>query len=200
MHPFCEDNFRNFPLNNGLATRVLNPLLSNLWLKSLTRYRFDEVEELAKPETSIARLVCILFPGLDKSVPPLHIAHGSALFVSGSKAGCGAHLTRFKELPEASSGIGTRMGVMILAEVGDFPASTPRIKYSPASVLPPLPTNPGSLQTAMPIWRSAEPYLRFALYNDAKYDCDWDPTFSDHPARKRAEGKHYTGACFVMLF
>ena len=35
-------------------------------LKSLTRYRFDKVKERAKLKSSIARLVCILFPELEK--------------------------------------------------------------------------------------------------------------------------------------
>ena len=43
-------------------------------LKSLTRYRFDKVKERAKLKSSIARLVCILFPELEKLVPSLHIS------------------------------------------------------------------------------------------------------------------------------
>ena len=37
-------------------------------------------------------------------------------------------------------------------------------------------------------------YLRYALYNAAKYVCQWDPTFSAYLAKKRAEGKHYNVA------
>ena len=35
-------------------------------LKSLTRYRFDKVQERAKLKSSVSRLVCILFPELEK--------------------------------------------------------------------------------------------------------------------------------------
>ncbi len=42
-------------------------------LKSLTRYRFDKVQERAKLKSSIARLVNILFPELEKLVPSLHM-------------------------------------------------------------------------------------------------------------------------------
>ncbi len=42
-------------------------------LKSLTRYRFDKVKERAKLKSSVSRLVCILFPELEKLVPTLHI-------------------------------------------------------------------------------------------------------------------------------
>ena len=37
-------------------------------------------------------------------------------------------------------------------------------------------------------------YLRFALFNAAKYVCIWDPTFSAYLAKERAEGKHYNVA------
>ena len=43
-------------------------------LKTLTRYRFDKVKERAKLKTSISRLVCILFPELEKLMPTLHMA------------------------------------------------------------------------------------------------------------------------------
>ena len=43
-------------------------------LKSLTRYRFDKVQERAKLKQSVARLVCILFPELKYLFPSLHIA------------------------------------------------------------------------------------------------------------------------------
>lgn len=37
-------------------------------------------------------------------------------------------------------------------------------------------------------------YLRYSLYNVAKYVCHWDPTFAEYLAKKRAEGKHYNVA------
>ena len=37
-------------------------------------------------------------------------------------------------------------------------------------------------------------YLRYALYNAAKYVCHWDSTFAEYLAKKRAEGKHYNVA------
>ena len=50
-----------------------NTLYHNEELKSLTRYRFDKVSERAKLKQSIARLVNILFPELEKLVPTLHM-------------------------------------------------------------------------------------------------------------------------------
>lgn len=69
-------------------------------LKSLTRYRFDKVKERAKLKTSVSRLVCILFPELEKLVPTLHTASVYALLEEfpGSKQIAGAHLTRLKSL------------------------------------------------------------------------------------------------------
>ena len=50
-----------------------NTLYHNEELKSLTRYRFDKVQERAKLKQSISRLVNILFPELEKMVPTLHM-------------------------------------------------------------------------------------------------------------------------------
>ena len=76
-------------------------------LKSLTRYRFDKVKERAKLKTSVSRLVCILFPELEKLVPTLHITSVYALLSEfpGAKHIATAHLTRLTNLlSEASKG------------------------------------------------------------------------------------------------
>lgn len=74
-------------------------------LKSLTRYRFDKVKERAKLKSSISRLVCILFPELEKLVPSLHIASVYALLAEfpGAKQIAAAHLTRLKTLLKTAS-------------------------------------------------------------------------------------------------
>ena len=74
-------------------------------VKSLTRYRFDKVKERAKLKSSISRLVCILFPELEKLVPSLHIASVYALLEEfpGAKQIAAAHLTRLKALLETAS-------------------------------------------------------------------------------------------------
>ena len=69
-------------------------------LKSLTRYRFDKVKERAKLKSSVSRLVCILFPELEKLVPTLHIASVYALLSEfpGASHVASAHLTRLTNL------------------------------------------------------------------------------------------------------
>lgn len=69
-------------------------------LKSLTRYRFDKVKERAKLKFSVSRLVCILFPELEKFVPTLHMASVYALFSEFPSADviANAHLTRLSNL------------------------------------------------------------------------------------------------------
>ena len=69
-------------------------------LKSLTRVRFDKVRERAKLKTSISRLVCILFPELEKLVPSLHSASAYALLseLPGAKQVAGAHMTHLKAI------------------------------------------------------------------------------------------------------
>ena len=68
----------------------------NKELKSLTRYRFDKVKERAKLKSSVSRLICILFPELEKLVPTLHMASVYALLSEfpGAKQVANAHLTR----------------------------------------------------------------------------------------------------------
>lgn len=74
-------------------------------LKSLTRYRFDKVKERAKLKSSVSRLVCILFPELEKLVPTLHMASVYALLFEfpGADAVANAHLTRLSNLLSESS-------------------------------------------------------------------------------------------------
>ncbi len=74
-------------------------------LKSLTRYRFDKVKERAKLKTSVSRLVCILFPELEKLVPTLHMASVYALLSEfpSAKHVATAHLTRLTNLLSESS-------------------------------------------------------------------------------------------------
>ncbi|MCD7823396.1 MAG: IS110 family transposase [Oscillospiraceae bacterium] len=74
-------------------------------LKSLTRYRFDKVKERAKLKTSISRLVCILFPELEKLVPTLHMASVYAMLSEfpSAKHVANAHLTRLTNLLEQAS-------------------------------------------------------------------------------------------------
>ena len=74
-------------------------------LKSLTRYRFDKVKERAKLKSSVSRLVCILFPELEKLVPTLHMASVYALLSEfpSAHAVSSAHLTRLSNLLSESS-------------------------------------------------------------------------------------------------
>ncbi len=74
-------------------------------LKSLTRYRFDKVRERAKLKQSVSRLVCILFPELEKLVPTLHLASIYALLEEfpGAKQLGAANLTRLKFLLTSAS-------------------------------------------------------------------------------------------------
>ena len=233
-------------------------------LKSLTRYRFDKVKERAKLKSSVSRLVCILFPELEKLVPSLHTASVYTLLeeFSGAKQIAAAHLTRLKTLLETASkghykrdmaleirdaarnsigswmpakslelqhtirlireldneiaeieeqiqaimdelnspittipGIGFRMAAMIFAEVGDFTRFDSPDKLLAYAGMSPSIYQSGQLKNCYPhMEKRGSRYLRYALYNATKYVCQWDPTFSDYLAKKRAEGKHYNVA------
>ena len=88
-------------------------------LKSLTRYRFDKVKERAQLKQSVSRLVCILFPELEKLVSSLHAASVYTLLEEFPDARqiAAAHLTRLKTLlAEASRG---RCGRDMAVEIRD---------------------------------------------------------------------------------
>ena len=233
-------------------------------LKSLTRYRFDKVKERAKLKSSVSRLVCILFPELEKLVPTLHMASVYAMLSEfpGAKQVANAHLTRFtnllskvskgrygketaiafrnaartsigsnmpakslelkhtiKLIQELTSeideieneiklimdeinspilsipGINYRMGAMIIAEIGDFNRFDSPDKILAYAGFSPSTYQSGQLDGAYShMEKRGSRYLRYALYNAAKYVCNWDPTFAEYLAKKRAEGKHYNVA------
>ena len=72
----------------------------NSELKSLTRYRFDKVKERATLKSSVARLVNILFPELEKLLPTLHTASSYALLseLPSAKHISEVHLTHLTNL------------------------------------------------------------------------------------------------------
>ncbi len=74
-------------------------------LKSLTRYRFDKVQERAQLKQSISRLVTILFPELEKLVPTLHMASVYALLSELPSADqiSSCHLTHLTKLLQTVS-------------------------------------------------------------------------------------------------
>ena len=233
-------------------------------LKSLTRYRFDKVKERAKLKSSVSRLVCILFPELEKLVPTLHMASVYALLSEfpGAKQVANVHLTRLTYLLTKASkgrygketaitfrdaartsigsnmpakslelkhtiklireltseideieneikiimdeihspilsipGINYRMGAMIIAEIGDFNRFDSPDKILAYAGFSPSTYQSGQLDGAYShMEKRGSRYLRYALYNAAKYVCHWDSTFAEYLARKRAEGKHYNVA------
>lgn len=92
-------------------------------------------------------------------------------------------------------GIGTQMGAMILAEVGDFSRFDSPDKVLAYAGLSPSTYQSGQLTNCYAhMEKRGSRYLRFAIFNATKYVCHWDPTFAAYLAKKRAEGKHYNVA------
>ena len=234
-------------------------------LKSLTRYRFDKVKERAKLKSSVSRLVCILFPELEKLVPQLHMTSVYAMLSEfpGASHVASAHLTRLTNLLSVSSkgrydkntaiafretarnsigsvmtakslelkhtikliqeltieideveaeikqimdeeihspiltipGISYRMGAMIIAEIGDFSRFDSADKILAYAGMSPSTYQSGQLDNCYShMEKRGSKYLRYALYNSAKYVCQWDESFAAYLSKKRAEGKHYSVA------
>ena len=89
-------------------------------------------------------------------------------------------------------GIGTRMGTMILAKVGNFHNVDSADKILAYAGLSPSTYRSGQLTNCYShMQKRGSIYLHFAILNATKYVCLQDPTFAAYLAKKRAEGKHY---------
>jgi transposase len=236
-------------------------LYHNEDLKSLARYRFDKVSDRAKLKQSVSRLVCILFPELEKLVSTLHgntiyellyefpgahqiasanLKHLTALLTSASKG-------RFKrekadEIREAARqsissylpakslelkhtikmireldgeieeieaeikkimdsidspvlsvpGISYAVGAIIVSEIGDFSRFDSPDKILAFAGCSPTTYQSGQLYSShAKMEKRGSRYLRWALFNAARYVCNWEPTFAAYLEKKRSEGKHY---------
>ena len=92
-------------------------------------------------------------------------------------------------------GINYRMGAMIIAEIGDFSRFDSPDKILAYAGMSPSPYQSGQLDNCYShMEKRGSRYLRYALYNAAKYVCHWDENFGAYLAKKRAEGKHYNVA------
>lgn len=92
-------------------------------------------------------------------------------------------------------GLGTRMAAMILAEVGDFSMFSSPDKILAFAGLSPSTYQSGKLTNCYShMEKRGSKYLRYAIFNAARYVCIWDPGFAEYLAKKRAEGKHYNVA------
>ena len=251
-----------------MTDRTLKPYSETSYhneeLKSLTRYRFDKVQERSKLKSSISRLVNILFPELECLVPCLHMASIYALLQEfpGASHIADSHLTHLKKVLEDSSrghygrekaieirdaarnsigtpmaaksmelkhtihlinvisdeineieeqikeimdesnspimtipGISYRMGAMILAEVGDFSRFDNADQILAYAGLSPSTYQSGQLESSYShMEKRGSKYLRYALFNAAKFVCKWDESFGIYLGRKISEGKHYNVA------
>ncbi len=92
-------------------------------------------------------------------------------------------------------GISYRMASIIIAEVEDFSQFDSAEQILAFAGLEPSVYQSGQLtSTHAKMVKRGSKYLRYALFNAAKYVCHWDPTFSSYLAKKRAEGKAYNVA------
>ena len=94
-------------------------------------------------------------------------------------------------------GISYRMGAMILAEIGDFSRFDSPDKLLAYAGLSPSTYESGKLKATgsyAHMEKRGSRYLRYALFNAAKFVCNREPSFAAYLAKKRAEGKHYNVA------
>ena len=89
-------------------------------------------------------------------------------------------------------GIGYRMAAIIIAETGNLANFDKAEKVLAFAGLEPSVYQSGQLtSTHAKMVKRGSKYLRYALFNAAKYVCHWDDGFRQYLAKKRAEGKPY---------
>ena len=92
-------------------------------------------------------------------------------------------------------GISYHMGAMIIAEIGDFNSFDNPDKILAFAGLSPSTYQSGKLTNCYAhMEKRGSKYLRYALFNAAKFVCNWNPVFADYLAKKRSESKHYNVA------
>jgi transposase len=92
-------------------------------------------------------------------------------------------------------GISYRMAAIIIAETDNFANFGSAEKVLAFAGLEPSVYQSGQLtSTHAKMVKRGSKYLRYALFNAAKYVCHWDPTFNAFLAKKRKEGKAYNVA------
>lgn len=94
-------------------------------------------------------------------------------------------------------GINYRMGAMILAEIGDISRFASPDQLLAYAGLSPSTYESGKLVASgsySHMEKRGSRYLRYALFNAARFVCNWDPVFAAYLSKERAEGKHYNVA------
>ena len=96
-------------------------------------------------------------------------------------------------------GIGTTTAAVIRAEVGDFERFTSADKILAFAGLSPSTYQSGKFVSQhSKLDKRGSKYLRYALFEAAKYVGRWCPIFSAYLKKKRSEGKQYFSAvCHV---
>lgn len=233
-------------------------------LKSLTRYRFALVQDLAKMKSSLSRLCTILFPELEKMFSTLHQKSVYALLseLPTAKDVSECHFTRLKNILASNSkghhghdkavllreaaqtsigsysdvrafelqqtiqriqmlkvqiheveskikpivdtfnsplmtvpGISYRMAAIIIAETGNFSSFENAEQILAHAGMEPSVYQSGQLtSTHAKMVKRGSKYLRYAIFNAAKFVCNWDSCFGNYLAKKRSEGKPYNVA------
>lgn len=81
-------------------------------------------------------------------------------------------------------GISYRMGVMIIAEIGDFNRFASSNKILAYAKMSPSTYQSGQLDNCYShIKKRGSRYLRYALFNATKFVCLWDSTFATYLAK-----------------
>jgi len=92
-------------------------------------------------------------------------------------------------------GISYRMAAIIIAETENFTNfDNPDQVLAYAGMEPSVYQSGQLTSTHAKMVKRGSKYLRYAIFNAAKFVCNWDPTFGKYLAKKRSQGKPYNVA------
>lgn len=168
----------------------LTTLLSSASKGKYGRDKAVEIREAARASIGIKSVVKEL--ELQQTIELINLYKQQVEFVEEE---INKHMDEIESPITSIPGIANRMAAVILAETNNFQDFERAEQVLAFAGLDPSVYQSGQLtSTHSKMVKRGSKYLRYAIFNAAKYVCHWDPTFRTYLHKKRAEGKPYNVA------
>ena len=182
-----------FPNSKAIANCHLTRLVNLLSVASRGRYRKEKAVEIrAAAKTSIGSFSDVKSLELQQIIQLIRIMDTQ---VEQVEARINPIVDALQSPIMTIPGISYRMAAIIIAETENLTNFGSAEQVLAFAGLEPSVYQSGQLtSTHARMVKRGSKYLRYALFNAAKYVCLWDPVFSAFLAKKRSEGKAYNVA------
>jgi len=182
-----------FPSAKDVAGCHLTRLANLLSTASKGRYGKDKAVEIRETaRASIGTHSDVKALELKQTIQLIELMEGQIMQI---EAKINPIVDSFNSPLMSVPGISYRMAAIIIAETDNFMHFNSAEKVLAFAGLEPSVYQSGQLtSTHAKMVKRGSKYLRYALFNAAKYVCHWDTTFNAYLAKKRKEGKAYNVA------